>query len=271
VASIKVLFPSSTTLTTVSRRTIDNLPNHVKGIAEWITVGSYTGYHIPGNLTKNNKPIPIELINDAWYSLVFIESEQSFFTQATQSIARENTYGLGYWNLTDPQHPRYVAPEPIATDPPEESPTYGPVASSRPISQALSIGSLSHHSQLNSPVAQTISLFMGLPTITLSSMSVNTTAPTGGSRGGGGGSGGSRTITAPPHANGGMRGVPPSIFDRTRSNADKFWAQFHHYKLVNRTHDSMTKPFDRVLTALTYIHSPMINDWVNSQEEHLAE
>jgi hypothetical protein len=33
----------------------------------------------------------------------------------------------------------------------------------------------------------------------------------------------------------------------------------------------MTKPFDRVLTALTYIQGPMINDWVNSQEEHLAE
>jgi hypothetical protein len=33
----------------------------------------------------------------------------------------------------------------------------------------------------------------------------------------------------------------------------------------------MTKPFDRVLTVLTYIWGPMINDWVNAQEEHLAE
>jgi hypothetical protein len=32
----------------------------------------------------------------------------------------------------------------------------------------------------------------------------------------------------------------------------------------------MTKPFDRVLTTLTYIRGPMINNWVNSQEEHLA-
>jgi hypothetical protein len=59
VASIEVLFPSETTLTAVSQRTTDNLPAHVKGIAEWSTVGQYTGYYIPGNLTKNNKPIPI--------------------------------------------------------------------------------------------------------------------------------------------------------------------------------------------------------------------
>jgi hypothetical protein len=32
----------------------------------------------------------------------------------------------------------------------------------------------------------------------------------------------------------------------------------------------MTKPFDWVLMVLTYIQGPMINDWVNAQEEHLA-
>jgi hypothetical protein len=103
-------------------------------------------------------------------------------------------------------------------------------------------------------------------------MSVNTTTPAGGSGGGGGGGGtGTGTGTIPPHENGGMRGVPPSVFNGKRSNADEFWAQFRRYKLINRTHDSMTKPFDRVLTALTYIRGPMINDWVNSQEEHLAD
>jgi hypothetical protein len=74
-------------------------------------------------------------------------------------------------------------------------------------------------------------------------MSVNTTAPAGGSRGGGGGRG-TGTATAPPHSNGGMRGVPLSVFDRTCAHADEFWAQFRHYKLVNRTHNSMTKPFN---------------------------
>jgi hypothetical protein len=103
-------------------------------------------------------------------------------------------------------------------------------------------------------------------------MSVNTATPVGASGGGGGGGGiGTGTGTTPPHSNGGMRGIPPSVFNGTRSNANEFWAQFRRYKLVNRTHDSMIKPFDRVLTALTYIQGPMINDWVNAQEEHLAD
>ena len=32
----------------------------------------------------------------------------------------------------------------------------------------------------------------------------------------------------------------------------------------------MTKAYDRVLTALTYIRGPMVNDWVNTQENNLV-
>ena len=40
--------------------------------------------------------------------------------------------------------------------------------------------------------------------------------------------------------------------------------------MVNRTHNSMTKAYDRVLTAPTYIQGPMVNDWVNTQENNLV-
>ena len=33
----------------------------------------------------------------------------------------------------------------------------------------------------------------------------------------------------------------------------------------------MERPFDRVLTALTYIHGPMVDNWVNAQETHLTD
>ena len=33
----------------------------------------------------------------------------------------------------------------------------------------------------------------------------------------------------------------------------------------------MDRPFNRVLTALTYIRGPMVDDWVNTQEDHLTE
>ena len=76
-------------------------------------------------------------------------------------------------------------------------------------------------------------------------------------------------VNIPP--NGGMRGVPPTIFDGTWSCADDFWGQFQRFKLVNRTHEAMKIPFDQVLMALTYMCGPLINDWVDQQEKKLAD
>ena len=95
---------------------------------------------------------------------------------------------------------------------------------------------------------------------------------TGGRSGGGssGGGGAPATTATPTSPSGGMRGIQLAIFDGTHTLADDFWAQFRRYKMVNRTHDSMTKAYNRVLTALTYIRGPMVNDWVNTQENNLV-
>jgi hypothetical protein len=71
MASITALFPSETTLTAISRRTTDDLPAHVKGSAQWDTISGFTGYYIPAQYSKNNKPVPTEFINNAWYSLCY--------------------------------------------------------------------------------------------------------------------------------------------------------------------------------------------------------
>ena len=68
-----------------------------------------------------------------------------------------------------------------------------------------------------------------------------------------------------------MNGTAPTIFDGTRSKADDFWSQFRRYKLLNRTKDTMNKPFDQVLTALSYMRGPLIDDWVDTQEQHLID
>ena len=81
------------------------------------------------------------------------------------------------------------------------------------------------------------------------------------------------TTTTPalnPPSNRGMCGVPPTIFDGTQSHADDFWGQFRRFKMVNRTHDAMKVLFDRILTTLTYMQGPLINDWVDQQEKKLA-
>ena len=76
--------------------------------------------------------------------------------------------------------------------------------------------------------------------------------------------------TTTPTPNGGLRGVPPTIFNGNQSKADTFWLEFHHYKLNNQTHPAMKVPFDCVLTALSYIRGPLVDDWVNTQETHLT-
>ena len=102
-------------------------------------------------------------------------------------------------------------------------------------------------------------------------MSVQATGHGGsGSGGGGGRAGGTNTGTTPLPNGGDLQGVPPAIFDSTCMQANKFWDWFCQYKLVNRHHESMEKLFDHVLTALTYICGPMINDWVNAQEQSLV-
>jgi hypothetical protein len=96
VASLSLTFPSETTLTAITHRTTDNLPAHVKGSAEWDTVAGQTGYYIPGHYFRNKHPGPIEFINNAWHSLVYLNSEHTFCTQASNRISRVNNYNLSY-------------------------------------------------------------------------------------------------------------------------------------------------------------------------------
>ena len=121
-----------------------------------------------------------------------------------------------------------------------------PIAEPDPLNEALA-------DTLAPVVSLQGSLPLDPPTYPTMSVNVTTTMPTN-----------------PPASNSGMRGVPPTIFDSTRSKANDFWGQFRRFKLVNCTHEAMKVPFDRVLTALTYMCGPLINDWIDQQEKKLA-
>lgn len=98
------------------------------------------------------------------------------------------------------------------------------------------------------------------------SVSVTRCLSGGGSGSSAGGAGAAGAGMAAPNGSG-MRGVPPTIFNGMCSQADEFWDQFHQHK----RHESMEHSFNQVLTTLTYICRPMIDDWVNAQENHLTE
>ena len=215
--------------------------------------------------------------------MLFIKTSTTHLcTRASAAIPIINRLGIGYWDITDPEHPDFTPRtiETIDVDPPSPPHTSNNIVAvyvtppedipepqthySSPTPR-LTIASTSTVTFLTTP-SPTI-----IPTQPTIPMSASATGGCSGGGGGGGGRGGAApaAAAAPTPSNGGMRGIQPAIFDGTRTLADDFWAQFRQYKMVNRTHDSMTKAYNRVLTALTYIQGPMVNDWVNTQERNL--
>ena len=270
MASLSVTWPPADGFICIERRTTDDLPLHVKGTAYWVNHSTRpSGYYYeePGQ-----EPVPVEFINDAWHILHFVSTERFYGTRASYRVnPNDSNIGLGRWLDNDPANPNnqitptvqiqttnltdYRVPSPSHSDSePENQPeTWGPqnepfdetVVAPGPLDEVLAdalgpIVTLQGPLPLDPPQQET--------------MSVNVTTAT-------------PAQNLP--SNGGMRGVPPTIFDGTRNRADDFMGQFRRFKMVNRNHEAMKVPYDRVLTALTYMRGPLINDWIDQQEKKL--
>jgi len=88
-------------LVKVLRRPTDNLPDRVKGLAEWRTDHSLgPGYYV---LHPRNKTYyPVEFVDNYWYKLK-VYTGDVYITKDSQIPPHH--YSTGYWDITDWQHP----------------------------------------------------------------------------------------------------------------------------------------------------------------------
>ena len=238
----------------VPHRSHPDLPPHILGTARWNQ--NWYRYYVPKAFTTSMRAEPVEFLNNCWYLLYTDPAHPgTFHTNASSLIAVTNDFGLGYWDPSDPQHPDFQATAAIDADPPSPSHNITTLPSSSVTHQTSAILPIAT-GHVNPVPAYVPPIVPTAPPVQPTSMSASATGT------------GTAPTTAP--TNGGLRGVPPTIFNGDRSKANTFWSEFHHYKMNNRTHPAMTVPFDCVLITLSYIRGPLVDDWVNAQETHLT-
>ena len=97
-------------LTTVARHTCNDLPAHIKGVAEYHSLGGVAnGYYLPQHLSTQNQLEPIKFLNNSWFGLVFIASKKVYCMHENLQIFPNNKLGLGFWAITNQNHPDFQA------------------------------------------------------------------------------------------------------------------------------------------------------------------
>ena len=59
-----------------------------------------------------------------------------------------------------------------------------------------------------------------------------------------------------------MKGNAPTIFTGDRSLSNKFLREFRIYQMANRENPAMNVALDRIRIAISYIHGPNVDNWV---------
>jgi hypothetical protein len=263
VASLQIAFALNNQATPVTRRTHDDLPTHVKGTVEWNRPNH--GYYIPQHLTSNNSLEPVEFINNRWYELQYNASACTFYTQENLVIPIQNIFGIGYWNVTDPQHPEY---QPPSRTPSRTTFRFTPGAfdnsDSSEGSDTVSAHSAVSVQSAHSPVTENPTASIHSITSAFGPINTPTETPDVDMSA-------NITTVAPAHtpSSNGLKGTAPAVFTGDRSRSESFWNKFRRYRLLNRNNDSINIPFFCVLTALSYIKGPLVEDWVNACDMEL--
>ena len=248
--------------TKVTRRLRDDLPSHVKGVAEFVSQGGVgTGYYLPQHISKENRSEPVEFINNSWYGLFYSAQQKAFFTRESLQIHPDNRLGLGYWSITDAHHPEFKhsstttqtasGSSPSDNQPPAEDSEeeHTPVQQAHDDSEFTIAPTFPFETTESRPPPRQPNNPEDPPNDPLTTNMTNN----------------------PPANGGGLRGTPPTVFTGDRARSDAFWNEVRRYKLLNRHNEAISNPFNQVLTVLSYIKGDRVEDWVDGQAQKLED
>ncbi|KAH9038185.1 hypothetical protein EDB85DRAFT_2141940 [Lactarius pseudohatsudake] len=209
-----------------------NLSREARGVAFWLTTtNTGTGYHI--RLDPNNEQV---------YRLIFADLQwhgsQNINSRWFASSSIPNNVGLpSYEQLQTLENEGHLLEQPNLHQqiPPETAPIEPPqITIAAPV------------------IPVTI-------TSTVPPVAPPTSAPVPPTP----------TPMATPTTSGGLRSLPPAVFTSERSKSDQFLRDFRRFKILNRTNDIMSNPYNRIMHALSYMRGSNIDNWVDKQDRDL--
>jgi Retrotransposon gag protein len=245
--------------TRINYRRQDNLPSHVLNNAFFtVLLPSKRGYVVDllNNNTKETNRYTVEFLkvngNDHWYLLE--QQHGNWYTGKQNHIDIQNSYRLGWWQITDLEHPSWRAP--ATTSVKEEILSGGlhhivTTQGTQPLTQEQNLIVLQE-------IIRTASQGQEIPTNVPPVMAhiqeeqANVTI----------------TTLAPPPRNGeggNLLRTPPSIFTGDQTKAQAFLDAIAIWRVVNYKKEVMKDPYMRTALILTFIKGDNVNSWAKHQ------
>jgi len=216
----------------IFRRQQDDLPAHVKVNAYFDDQGHGhpdTGYYLD---TPAKQPIEFIQANDTYFWVKLIRRENSW---QTNQRGIYNGSLIGWWIISDPQHPNHILYEQEA---------------SVPLTIAAVTTALQQlPTRPNTP---------DYPTA-MEGQQEEINVATGQAQQD------AQRINIINHSNGALKGNPPSMFDGDRNKTRKFIIQWGLWEAVNRNNDTMKTPFMKIITMLSYMDGNRVDAWKEEQ------
>jgi len=230
----------SNEFTQIFRRQQDDLPEHVKVNAYFEDQGlghPDTGYYLD---TSKKQHAPIEFIeaNGTYHWVRLVQRQNQW---QTKQGGIYNGPEVGWWIISDPQHPNHIFYEQEASVP------LTIAAVTTALQQLPTCPNTPDHPTAMEGQQGDINIATGQAQEA------------------------EQRINIINHSNGALKGNPPIIFDGDRNKTRKFLLTWKLWEQVNKNNDTIKRPFSRIVTMLSYMDGTWVDAWKEEQLQTLSD